>query len=85
MIAIQKELINFIKIINMISTFVVNGETQLVLTPSSEKEKIMLAEFDGKSIKIEKSSICQILGKSHPDSVIISIAALIPSPKLDQE
>ena len=55
------------------ATFVVNGETQLVLTPGSEKEKALLAEFTGKSVKIESPTNVQILGKPYPDSIVITL------------
>ena len=56
----------------MISTFVVNGKTQLVLTPADDKERALLFDLFSRSIVISPGENVHILNKNHPDSFIIS-------------
>ena len=67
----------------MTITFVDNGETQLVLTPTSEKEKFLLSDFEGKTVKIEKLQTTQILGKNHVGALVISVTKVEATVELN--
>lgn len=60
----------------MTTTFIVNGDLKLVITPSNDVEKSLLQQLCKGPIDIQILDKVQIADKTHADSAIITPAAV---------
>ncbi len=58
----------------MITTFLLNGELKLVITPSNQIEKDLLLQLCKGPVDIQILDKVQIADKAYADSAIITIA-----------